>query len=86
MVADMLFLAKTERGVDLPHKERFMAADEAQALLDFYEAVADDKGSSSSNSSLGMVTMPSVTVGAFICVLQKCETRPMREHQGGSQG
>lgn len=44
MVADMLFLAKTERGVDLPHKERFMAADEAQALLDFYEAVADDKG------------------------------------------
>ena len=34
MVADMLFLAKTERGVDLPHKERFMAADEAQALLD----------------------------------------------------
>jgi len=44
MVADMLFLAKTERGVDLPHKERFMAADEALALLDFYEAVADDKG------------------------------------------
>ena len=44
MVADMLFLAKTERGVDLPHKERFMAADEAQALLGFYEAVADDKG------------------------------------------
>lgn len=43
MVADMLFLAKTERSVDLPHKERFMAADEAQALLDFYEAVADDK-------------------------------------------
>lgn len=44
MVSDMLLLAKTERGVDLPHKERFMAADEAQALLDFYEAVADDKG------------------------------------------
>ena len=44
MVADMLLLAKTERGVDLPHKERFMAADEAQALLDSYEAVADDKG------------------------------------------
>ncbi len=43
MVADMLFLAKTERGVDLPHKERFMAANEVQALLEFYEAVADDK-------------------------------------------
>lgn len=44
MVSDMLLLAKTEHGVDLPHKERFMAADEAQALLDFYEAVAEDKG------------------------------------------
>lgn len=44
MVSDMLLLTKTERGVDLPHKERFMAADEAQALLDFYEAVAEDKG------------------------------------------
>jgi two-component system heavy metal sensor histidine kinase CusS len=43
MVSDMLFLAKTERRLDLPHKEDFMAADEAQALIDFYEAVADDK-------------------------------------------
>ncbi|WP_423454554.1 heavy metal sensor histidine kinase [Ottowia sp. VDI28] len=43
MVSDMLFLAKTERGVDLPHKERFSARQEAQALLDFYEAVADEK-------------------------------------------
>ena len=44
MVADMLFLAKTERGVDLPHKERFSAAAEVQALLEFYEAVAEEKG------------------------------------------
>ncbi|GGH49189.1 heavy metal sensor histidine kinase [Acidovorax soli] len=43
MVSDMLFLAKTERGVDLPHKERFSARQEAQALLDFYEAVAEEK-------------------------------------------
>lgn len=43
MVADMLFLAKTERGVDLPRKERFAAATEVQALIDFYEAVADEK-------------------------------------------
>ncbi len=43
MVSDMLFLAKTERGVDLPHKERFSARQEAQALLEFYEAVADEK-------------------------------------------
>ena len=43
MVSDMLLLAKTERRVDLPHKEEFMAADEAKALIEFYEAVADDK-------------------------------------------
>jgi two-component system heavy metal sensor histidine kinase CusS len=43
MVADMLFLAKTERGVDLPHKERFSARQDAIALLEFYEAVAEEK-------------------------------------------
>jgi len=43
MVSDMLFLAKTERGVDLPHKELFSARKEAQALLEFYEAVAEEK-------------------------------------------
>jgi two-component system heavy metal sensor histidine kinase CusS len=44
MVSDMLFLAKTEHGVDLPSKERFSAAPECQALADFYEAVAEEKG------------------------------------------
>jgi two-component system heavy metal sensor histidine kinase CusS len=43
MVSDMLFLAKTEGGIQLPSKELFSAAQEAQALLDFYEAVADEK-------------------------------------------
>ena len=43
MVSDMLFLAKTERGVDLPHKERFSARQDAMALLEFYEAVAEEK-------------------------------------------
>ncbi|EYC52184.1 ATPase [Hylemonella gracilis str. Niagara R] len=43
MVSDMLFLAKTERGVDLPHKESFLAAQEVQTLIEFYDAVADEK-------------------------------------------
>lgn len=43
MVSDMLFLAKTEHGVDLPSKERFSAAQECVALIDFYEAVAEEK-------------------------------------------
>ena len=43
MVSDMLFLAKTERGVDLPSRESFMASREVQALLEFYEPVAEEK-------------------------------------------
>lgn len=43
MVSDMLFLAKTEHGVDLPHREYFSAHDDAYALLEFYAAVAEEK-------------------------------------------
>ncbi len=43
MVSDMLFLAKTERGVDLPNKELFSAVEDAKALLEFYEVLADEK-------------------------------------------
>lgn len=42
-VSDMLFLAKTERGVDLPHKTQFSAGHEIEALLEFYEAVAEER-------------------------------------------
>jgi two-component system heavy metal sensor histidine kinase CusS len=43
MVSDMLFLAKTENGIDLPHRERIQLHQEVRALFDFYEAVADEK-------------------------------------------
>lgn len=43
MVSDMLFLAKTEHGVDLPNRECFSATDEVRALLEFYEGVADER-------------------------------------------
>jgi two-component system heavy metal sensor histidine kinase CusS len=43
MVSDMLFLAKTEHGVELPSKEPFRTMPEVQALFDFYEAVAEEK-------------------------------------------
>jgi len=55
MVSDMLFLAKTERGVDLPNKERFAAAAEVHALLEFYEAVAEEKGIRLSTQGTGEV-------------------------------
>jgi two-component system, OmpR family, heavy metal sensor histidine kinase CusS len=43
MISAMLFLAKTEQGSDLPNREKFSAALEVQALIEFYEAVAEEK-------------------------------------------
>lgn len=43
MVADMLFLAKADHGLILPSTERIAVHDEAQALFDFYEALAEEK-------------------------------------------
>ncbi len=43
MVSDMLFLAKAEHGLALPHREAISLEREVQALFDFYDAVADEK-------------------------------------------
>ena len=43
MVSYILLLANTERGVDLPHKQRISDRQDALALLEFYEAVAEEK-------------------------------------------
>lgn len=42
MVSDMLYLAKTEHGLELPNREQLYLAQEVQALFDFYEAVAEE--------------------------------------------
>ena len=44
MVSDMLYLAKTENGLELPNRELLSLAKEARALFDFYEAVAEEAG------------------------------------------
>ena len=43
MVSDMLFLAKTEHGLELPNTEVISLDQEALDLFDFYDAVADEK-------------------------------------------
>ncbi|MBT9465395.1 heavy metal sensor histidine kinase, partial [Hydrogenophaga sp.] len=43
MVSDMLFLAKTDHGIQLPNREDVALQDEVASLLDFYDAVAEDK-------------------------------------------
>ncbi len=42
MVSDMLFLAKTEHGIELPHRETVSLLDEVHNLFDFYEALAEE--------------------------------------------
>jgi two-component system, OmpR family, heavy metal sensor histidine kinase CusS len=43
MVSDMLLLAKAEHGLLLPSKVEIHLRDEVNALIDFYEALADEK-------------------------------------------
>ena len=43
IVSDMLYLATTEHGVDLPHREAIQVDDEVRALFDFYDVLADEK-------------------------------------------
>lgn len=43
MVSDMLFLAKTEHGLELPNPDAISLDQEALDLFDFYDAVADEK-------------------------------------------
>ena len=44
MVSDMLLLAKTEHGLALPHREPVALREQTQALFDFYDVVADERG------------------------------------------
>lgn len=43
MISDMLFLAKSDNGMSLPHPEIIHLEQEIQALFDFYDAVAEDR-------------------------------------------
>ena len=43
MISDMLYLAKTENGLNLPSSEEVFLHQEIEALFDFYEALAEDK-------------------------------------------
>lgn len=43
MVSDMLFLAKTEHGLELPQPERVDLREAVLSLFDFYDAVAEER-------------------------------------------
>lgn len=44
IIADMLFLAKSENDLVVPHREPVNLRDEVIGVLDFYEALADERG------------------------------------------
>ncbi len=55
MVSDMLLLAKAEHGLLLPRAEQIALADEVGALLDFYEALAEEKAIRLQQSGVGSI-------------------------------
>jgi two-component system heavy metal sensor histidine kinase CusS len=44
MISDMLFLAKADNGLVVPHREKLDLAAEVRDLFDFYDALAEEKG------------------------------------------
>lgn len=55
MIADMLFLAKSDHQLIVPHPERIELAAEVRSLLEFYEALAEEKGIALSCSGSGAI-------------------------------
>lgn len=55
MVSDMLFLAKTDHGIELPHRENVALEVEVASLLDYYDAVAEEKNVRLRLEGAGMV-------------------------------
>lgn len=44
MIGDMLFLAKADNSLIVPHRETIELADEVRQLFEFYEALAEEQG------------------------------------------
>ena len=55
MIADMLFLAKSDNNLIVPHRERVDLAAEVRSLFEFYEAFVEEKGVSLTCSGSGTV-------------------------------
>lgn len=64
MISDMLFLAKADNGLIIPHGEAVQLAGEVTAVLEFYEALAADK-------SLALKTSGQATVMGDALMLRR---------------
>jgi len=55
MIADMLFLAKSDNNLIVPHREKVDLVTEVSSLVEFYEALVEEKGVSLTYSGRGAV-------------------------------
>ncbi|OAI06998.1 two-component sensor histidine kinase [Methylomonas methanica] len=55
MIADMLFLAKSDNNLIVPHREKFDLVVEVSSLVEFYEGLAEEKGVSLTYSGKGAI-------------------------------
>lgn len=55
MIADMLFLAKSDNNLIVPHREKVDLVVEMSSLVEFYEALAEEKGVSLTYSGKGAI-------------------------------
>ncbi|MBK7421664.1 MAG: heavy metal sensor histidine kinase [Propionivibrio sp.] len=56
MISDMLFLAKSENNLIIPHREQLNLLDEVNGLFQFYEILAEDKSIFMASSGSGRVS------------------------------
>jgi len=56
MIADMLFLAKADNDLIVPHRENIDLATEVDELIGFYEALADEQGVRVSRIGIGSIS------------------------------
>ncbi len=56
MISDMLFLAKSENHLIIPHREQLNLVDEVNGLFEFYEILAEDKSIVMTSSGSGRVS------------------------------
>ncbi len=56
MIADMLFLAKSDNELAIPNREPVDLIEEAKGVIDFYEALADEKDVTLTHSGAGSVS------------------------------
>jgi two-component system heavy metal sensor histidine kinase CusS len=56
IISDMLFLAKSDNDLVIPSREPFSLTDEVHSVIEFYEALSDEKNISLTVSGWGMVS------------------------------